>query len=157
MATVLQDLKYGLRMLAKNPGFTAVAVITLALGIGANTAIFQLINTILLRRLPVREPNQLAILSALSRNGTRGSFSLTDYELIRDDNRVFSGVLASCQWRADMVRGAHKVRVQAAIVSGSYFTVLGVQPLLGHSFGSDDDRSGASAVAVISYAFWQRE
>src|SRR5437867_3542959 len=129
MSTLLQNLKYGLRMLAKSPGFTAVAVLTLALGISANTAIFSLINAILLRRLPVREPDQLVILSALSRNGTRGSFSHTDYELIRDKNRVFSSVLASSRWHADMARGAHKTKVQAEIVSGDYFRVLGVQPL----------------------------
>ena len=158
MTTLLQDLKYGLRMLRRSPVFTAVAVLSLALGIGANTAIFSLVDAVLLRMLPVRNPAQLVILDCLSRNGGRGSFSHADYEWIRDRNQVFSGVIASSGWRLDWNRASAKQRVNADLVSANFFSVLGVEPALGRVLESlDDQGSGGRPVAVISYGLWLRE
>lgn len=154
MDRLKQDLAYAARGMRRSPGFTATAVLSLALGIGANTAIFSLIDAVLLRRLPVRDPAQLVILDCLSRNGTRGSFSHGDYEWIRDRATMFSGVAASASWRIDWTIAAGKRRLNASLVSPNFFNVLGVAPSLGRVF----ERAGdPGAVAVISYSFWRRE
>ena len=158
MATLLQDLKYGLRMLAKNPGFTAIAVFTLALGIGANTAIFSLVDTVMLRMLPVQKPEELVLLQRF--NPARGggpspSFTSPLWEQVRDRQDVFSGVFA---WGADQFDLAQGGAVRAAsgiFASGSYFSTLGVRPAAGRLFTSSDDQRGCAAVAVLSYSFWQ--
>ena len=154
MQSLWQDLKYAARLVGRSPGFTAVVVLTLALGIGANTAIFSLIDAVLLRTLPVRQPEQLVILDCLSRTGNRGSFSHTDFEWIRDGNNVFSGVSASTEWRVDWLNSGSKERVSAVLASGNFFSVLGVRTIVGRAFNNEDDRSGA-AVGVISYDFWR--
>jgi predicted permease len=147
-----QDLRYALRMLRKSPNFTVAAVLSLALGIGANTAIFSLIDAVLLRMLPVQHPEQLVILDCLSRNSTRGSFSHADFEWIRDRNQVFSGVAASAEWRVDWKSQNRTSRIVSGLVSEEFFQVLGVEPAAGRLIAPKDD-----SVAVISHAFWQRE
>ncbi|MGH9719749.1 MAG: ABC transporter permease, partial [Bryobacteraceae bacterium] len=151
-----RDLAYALRQMRRTPILAAAAIASLALGIGANTAIFSLIDAVLLRTLPVECPGRLVLLSAASRNGTRGSFSYADYQWIRDRNDVFSGVLASARFTADMTLDGRVRRVNAAVVSGNYFSVLGVRPAHGRLLTSTDDTPNAHAVAVISHGFWTR-
>lgn len=153
-----RDLYYAMRMLRRNPVLTAAIVLSLALGIGANTAIFSLIDAVLLRMLPVSHPEQLVILDCLSRNGTKGAFSHADYEWISERNQVFSGVLASAGWRLEWNKGIVRRRVNASLVSGNFFSVLGVRPAFGRVLESEDDhRSGGRTVAVISYSLWRRD
>ena len=160
-----QDLRYGARMLWKSPSFTFIAVLTLALGIGANTAIFQLIDAVRLRALPVQEPQQLAEVRIADMKGARGSFaswhpSLSNpiWEQVRERQQAFSGVFA---WGADdfNIGTGSEVRLARGLwVSGDFFNVLGVRPALGRVFNAADDRRGCdAATAVISQQFWQRE
>jgi putative ABC transport system permease protein len=166
MGTLIQDLQYGFRILRKNPGFTVVATLTLALGIGANSAIFQLLDAVRLRTLPVNLPQQLAELRLLDRTGLRGSQQsgypvLTNaiWERIRYHRpEAFSGMFA---WAEDDFNTAPTGEVhhaQGLWVSGNFFHVLGVQPILGRVLSMSDDHRGCGAPgAVISYAFWRRE
>jgi predicted permease len=152
--TLWQDVRYGSRMLRKNPGFAAVAILTLALGIGVNTAIFSLLDAILLRTLPVSHPESLAVLASYSRDSRVGDFGYQDYLTLRDGNEAFTGILAaSSQAYINVETGADTEAALRKIVSGNYFSVLGVQPLLGRVFSNDDDNL---PVAVISNAFWKR-
>ena len=153
--TLSQDVRYGARLLKRSPGLTATIVFTLALGIGANAAIFSLVEAVLLRMLPVREPHALVVVRALSRQGTRDSFSHTDYTWLKDHNRAFSDLSASARWKMSLDAGDRKERVPAQLVSGNYFTLLGLEPAAGRLLTVDDDGEGR-LVAVLSHAFWQR-
>jgi predicted permease len=153
--TLAQDVRYGARLLKRSPGLTATIVFTLALAIGANAAIFSLVETVMLRMLPVREPHSLVIVRALSRQGTRDSFSHTDYQWLRDHNRAFTAMSASALWKMTLEAGDHKERVTAELVSGNYFALLGVDPAAGRMITVDDDHQGR-LIAVLSHAFWQR-
>ena len=163
-----QDLRFAVRTLGKNRGITAIAVFSLALGIGANTAIFSLIDTVLVKSLPVQNPQELVILTDPSANGvsigaqggTRSLLSYGEYEHIRDGQQVFSDMYAS-QSYADRISasidGGAPEDVHARLVSGTYFHVLGVQPVIGRIFTQADDRAPHDApYAVISYRFWDR-
>jgi putative ABC transport system permease protein len=160
-----QDLRYGLRTLRKNLGFTAVAVLTLALGIGANTAIFQLIDALRLRAIPVKEPQQLVTVQLADNTGVRGSQAsgypvLTNpvWEKLRAQQDAFSGVLAWGSNSFNLTPGGDVRLAQGLFVSGDFFHVLGVQPLMGRVFTASDDRRGCGLPgAVVSYAFLQRE
>jgi predicted permease len=165
MATVTQDLKYGMRMLAKNPGFTLVAVLTLALGIGANTAIFSLTDQVLLRALPVRNPDQLVIVRAVgwktghvsSDLDDTMSFSYPEYKDLRDRAPAFSGLLARYGLSLNVAANRETERADGELVSGNYFDVLGVHPALGRVLSTQDDTApGANPVAVLSYGYWTR-
>src|SRR5215813_5334161 len=139
MRAIWQDLRFGGRMLAKHPGFTVIAVLTLALGIGANTAIFSLVSQILLHQLPVKSPNELVILRApgpqtghvWSDGDEAQSFSYPMYKGLRDTNSVFSGMLARFAFPASIASRGQTERASGDLVSGNYFEVLGVQPALG--------------------------
>ena len=169
MQTLLQDIRYGVRMLVRNPGFTTVAVLTLALGIGANTAIFTVVNSVLLSTLPVKDPGQLTLLtnpdahgmSMGSQDGDRDLLTYAEFQAISERNHAFSGVLAlqSGQHRVNVsTEGQNDEGAPASVnmVSGSYFSVLGVNPIVGRVFSTDVDKvRDANPVAVISYAFWQ--
>jgi predicted permease len=169
MNGLLQDLRFALRQLRKSPGFTTVAVITLALGIGANTAIFTVVNALLLKMLPVRDPQQLVVVGnptlVNSRsNGTPRTdiFSYPLYKELRDRNSVFSGLCAASSDRhiqVDTSRGdSLDAGVPGRIVSGNYFTVLGVEPAAGRVFSdSDDTAENANPVVVLGYDYWQRK
>lgn len=160
----LKDLQYAFRTIRKSPGFTAIVVISLALGIGANTAIFTLIDAVMLRLLPVRSADELVSVgdasrpTALLHGGPMPNvFSYPLYQRLRDENHVFTGLLASGQTgRLDV--GAGSGALEAAhgrLVSGNYFQVLGVSPIVGRTFSSDEDRvPGMSPVVVISYDYW---
>src|SRR5215471_1352633 len=162
---VAQDLRCGLRSLRKNPGFTAVAVLTLALGIGANTAIFQLIDALRLRVIPVKDPQQLVTVQLADSTGIRGHETsgypvLTNaiWEKLRDNQDVFSGVLAWGSNNFGLTPGGEVRLAQGLFVSGDFFQVLGVRALMGRVFTAADDRRGCGLPgAVVSYAFWQRE
>lgn len=155
-----QDLRYALRMLRKNLGFTSVVIATLALGIGANAAIFSITDRVLLQRLPVTNPDQLVVLGTRDPNEgreTHDSFSYPMYADLRDRNQVFSGVIARGGAQINVSYGDQNERVAAELVSGNYFDVLGVRPWAGRLMTQEDDRTpGAHPVAVISYAFWER-
>ncbi len=152
------DLRYALRMMRRNPGFTAVAVLSLALGIGANSAIFSLINSLMLRTLPVRHPDQLVeLLHRYPGEPHLNGFSWQAYQLIRGPNHVLSGLTAA-SYRPFHVRseGLGPHTVQAAYVHGDFFPLLGIKPALGRLIGHDDDHGGdASAVAVVSWSYWK--
>ncbi len=157
LETLLQDLRYGARMLRRSPGFTTVAVGTLALGIGANTAIFSLINAVMLRKLPVRNPHELVQLTTVGPYGV-SSFSYPGFKRLRDENHVFSGMLA-IGWLngLDATVNGESESVLGRIVSGNFFSLLGVNPVRGRIFSSEDDQTPrGSPVAVISYDYWKR-
>jgi putative ABC transport system permease protein len=165
MRAVWQDIRFGARMLAKHPGFTAIAVLTLALGIGANTAIFSLINQILLRRLPVKNPSELVILRSpgpvhghlWSDGDVAQSFSYPMYKALHQANNVFAGMLGRFAISASIASHGQTERGSGELVSGNYFDVLGVRPALGRLFTLDDDRvPGADPVVVLSHAYWIR-
>jgi len=162
METLFQDLRYGVRMLRTHPSFTAVAVLSLALGIGANTAIFSLINAVLLKMLPVKNPQELALFTVA---GARAStnFSYPLYEQLRDHNRSFSGVIAAGGvGRMRMVvsepgASGQTEQIRAQLVSGNFFSVLGVNTVIGRALAESDDQAASpQPAAVISYGFWQR-
>ena len=164
---LLQDLGYALRTFRRSPTFTLVAVLSLALGIGANTAIFSLINALLLRSLPVREPDRLVAVGDPTRVGSMSTGNVRNdtmsypmYEEIRDQNQVFTGIFASGRANRLMVGlgspGEEGESARGRLVSGNYFSVLGVQARLGRTFTAEDDRVGQSPVVVISHEYWKR-
>lgn len=159
MTQFFQDLRFGVRMLVKSPGFTLVALISLALGIGVNTSIFSLVNAALLRPLPVDEPGRLASIYHRSAQGA-GAFSSSAYpayEYYRDHNPVFSGLMAYVRAPMNLRIGEETERVPAEIVTGNYFSVLGVMPVLGRVFLPEEDRTlGTHPVVVVSHGLWQR-
>lgn len=159
ISETVNDVRYALRMFAKNPAFAGVVVLTLALGIGANAAIFSLLDKVLLQTLPVANPDQLTVLAYHPKNGPPdidGSFSYPMYQDLRDRNSVFSGVIARGGAQMNVTYGDQTERVRGELVSGNFFEVLGVRPWAGRLFTQDDDRApGAHPVAVLSYAFWE--
>jgi macrolide transport system ATP-binding/permease protein len=156
MTTLWQDLRYGLRMLRKTPGFTAIAILSLALGIGANTAIFSLVNTALLRPLPVDKPEQLVGLNNTAGERMFPAFSYPNYKDFESRNQVFSGMIAYRFAPLSISHDGINERLWGYIVSGNYFEVLGVRAGLGRLISTDDDRApGGHPVAVLSYKCWQ--
>jgi len=155
---MFQDLRYGARMLLKHKGFTTVAVLTLALGIGANTAIFSLIDAVLLKLLPVKEPEQLVLLSYLGERGPGDNFPYGNYLRFRDHNKSFSGTLAYHPLRLTVnLDGQPEPAVSGQLVTGNYYAVLGVNASLGRPMLPDDDRlAGGHPVCVISDNYWSR-
>ncbi|HEY2462074.1 MAG TPA: ABC transporter permease [Candidatus Acidoferrum sp.] len=174
MEAFWQDLRYAIRMLAKSPGFTLVAVLTLALGIGANTAIFTVLDSVLLRLLPVSHPEQLAVLtdpdshgsSFGSEGGDRSLLAYSEFEYLRDHNDVFTGIFAADSslpsveiTMPDSGASGHQQKGTALVrlVSGDYFATLGARPAAGRFFTPDVDRArGGSPIAVVSFAFWRQ-
>jgi len=158
---MIQDLRYGVRMLRTNKAFTTVAALSLALGIGANTAIFSLINAALLKTLPVKDPRRLVVFTTvLPQGGTDNSYSFPLIERFNQNNRSFAGIIAA--GFADRLRmtepgaGGQVESVQAARVSGNFFSVMGVDAVVGRTLTEDDDKaSSPQPVVVISYKFWK--
>ncbi len=160
---MFQDLRYGARMLLKSKIFTLVAVLSLALGIGANTAIFSLINALMLRMLPVKEPQELALFSVISARGRSYSFNYPLYEMFRDRNQSFTGVITGSgvgggRLTVNEPGGGGAVEpVEQQRVSGNFFSVLGVNAVLGRTLAeADDNPANTQPAAVISYEFWKR-
>ena len=157
MQTIWQDLRYGARTLLKKPGFTLIAIITLGLGIGANTAIFSLVNTVMFRPLPVAEPERIVEVTPLGKDASIGAFSYPIYNDFRDKNEVFDGLVAYLPTPMSLSQKGVNERVWGYLASGNYFDTLGVRAIKGRMFTQDDDRvPGAHPVAVVSYGCWQR-
>jgi predicted permease len=167
MKTIWHDIRYGVRMLAKKPGFTAVMVLTLALGIGANTTIFSFLDRVILRPLPVEKPGELVKLECQyqyqhgnhSGVGKDNKFTYPLYVSYRDQSDVFSGLIAytTGELSSGVRVGDSVERVALLHVSSNYFSVLGIKPVIGRFFLSEEEREyGAQSVAVISYNLWRR-
>jgi predicted permease len=175
---LIQDVRYGLRMLRKSPAFTIVAVVTLALGIGANTAIFSLINAVMLRSLPIRNPQQLLLLewsakhqpstsSSYNWSGCPGvssdvnaplngcTFSYPMFEQLRTRQDIFSGICAFDAVGEHLTANGSVSMANGFLVSGDFFATLGVRAIFGRTLGPADDKPGSPPVAVLSYAFWK--
>src|ERR1044071_1836464 len=156
--SIVQDVRYGARVMRRNPGFTLVALITLALGIGANTAIFSVIYGVLMRPLPYTDGNRLVILhqqAPLARIEDMG-FSATEIKDYREQNQTLEGVAEHHSMSFILLGREEPERIQTAVVSANFFDLLGAKPLLGRTFLPDDDQKGADAVLVLSYKYWQR-
>jgi len=158
MDTLLQDIRFGIRLLFKSPVFALVALLSLALGIGANTAIFSLVNALLLRPLPIDNPARVASVYTATASGMAfGSTSFPDYLDYRNQSGVFSGLAASKFTLASVSSGAENEVVPAMIASGNYFSVLGVTPRMGRGFTPEEDQKpGGGPVMVISHSYWER-
>jgi macrolide transport system ATP-binding/permease protein len=157
METLFQDIRLGIRRLLKSPGFTVIAVLSLALGIGANTAIFSLVNTLLLSQLPIAEPERVYDLIPSRKNSDFANFSYPFYKEFRDQNEVLEGLVAYRFVPMSLSREGNNERFWGYLVSGNYFEVLGVGAAKGRMFTAEDDRvPGGHPVAVMSHACWQK-
>src|ERR1700738_1236779 len=157
MRILLQDLRYAVRLLAKNPGFALIAVLTLALGIGANTAIFSVTDAVMLKLLPARNPEQLVYFRLLSPAEHGSVFSRSEFDQFRKLSRSFSGMFAADTVRVIVNVDGRADVVSGQCVSGNFYSVLGVNTILGRTLAPDDEQPGKPAVAVISYDFWKQK
>src|SRR5438105_9650246 len=159
MRSLRQDIRYGLRLMMRSPGFAAVSILTLALGIGANAAIFSLLNVLVLRNLPVHDPERLVQIAAVYRNGSKVPLSYPVFDLLQRNQRVFSAVFASTgrnQYNVETDRALFPAEVCG--VTGNYYAELVANPLLGRLIGPQDVAGiPGSPVAVIGYEFWERQ
>jgi putative ABC transport system permease protein len=158
MQTLLQDLRFAARMLVKSPGYTLVAVMALALGISANTAIFSVVNAILLRPLPYKESDRIVVpvSTNAARGSTDGSITYADYLDWKQEKEIFESVAAMSTQGADLSGEGEPERVRISAVTEDYFTVMASPPLLGRTFSADDYQVGAELTLVLSYGLWQR-
>jgi len=157
MKSLTEDVRYGWRILWKRPIFTLIAALTLALGIGANTAVFSLLNAFLLRRLEVRDPEELVFVQDREPHNSSGpGFDLRTYEEMRDQNRTFSGLVAQDDSNVGAIVDSTAEYDRVDFVTGNYYSLLGVHALKGRLLTDADDRTGSPPVAVISYAFWKQ-
>src|SRR5215216_2685395 len=159
METFLKDISYGIRTMIKKPGFTAVAVVALALGIGANSSIFSVVNAVLLRPLPFKNPDQLVIINETVRRETVETrpASYPDFIDWRNQNQSFEDIAAFDSPTFSLTGTNEPERIPGEIVSASYFPILGIQPAVGRTFLPEEDSTpDRSPVAVISYKLWQR-
>jgi putative ABC transport system permease protein len=158
MEILRKDITYGVRMLIKSPGFTAVALLALTLGIGANTAIFSVVNSVLLRPLPYSDPGRLIQLWETSaRKGRSGiPASYPNFADWRDQNQAFEQVVAYSDWTFNLTGTGEPERIRSAVISPAFFSILGIKPIRGRVLLSGEDRPGKDLVAVISESLWQR-
>jgi predicted permease len=157
MQTLIEDVRYGLRMLRKNPGFTMVAVLTLALGIGANTAVFSIVNGVLLNSLPFPDPDKLVVLFESKPNFNEGSISYPNFLDWQRDNHSFSSLAAYRPDSFSLTGSGEAEQVQGKMVSPAFFNILGVKLLMGRMFTAEEDQLGAGRVALINGGFWKRK
>jgi len=157
MREVLKDLRFGIRLLGRNPGFTGLVILTLALGIGANTAVFSLISGVLLRPLPYIDGGRLVLIrqSASLLGIQNTNVSIKEYFTYREQARDFEALVEHHQMSFDLLNRGEPDRVSTGVVSHDFFEVLGVEPFLGRTFRAEDDRPGADAVLVLSYPYWK--
>src|SRR5688572_9244895 len=156
MKNLLKDVRYGLRTLLRQPAFTVVAVITLALGIGANTAIFSLVNAVLLRALPFQNPEQLVSVGKAADAGGLPGLAGFQYLAWNDRSTTLDGVAAYTDNNFNLIGNGDPERISCAQVTASLFPMLGVKPIAGRTFLPEEDRRGQNQVAVVSEGFWQR-
>ncbi|HZT59377.1 MAG TPA: ABC transporter permease, partial [Pyrinomonadaceae bacterium] len=157
MESLWQDIRYGARTLYKNPGFTAVAVLALALGIGANTAIISVVNELLLRPLPFKDPERIAMLWEVTPEGRhQNTTSRANFLQWREQSQSFDGVAAFADRRLNLTGVGDAEEVSAQLASSGLFRILGVEPVLGRTFAKEDSQPGAARVAVLGYGLWQR-
>jgi len=158
MQTLWQDLRYGARMLLKKPGFTLIAVITLALGIGANTAIFSVVHAVLLQSLPYPDADRLVMVWETRRSNIKGQnvINMGNFFDWKEQNRVFEDMAAFASTSVNLTSGGEPEEVPSQIATTSLFNVLGVNPILGRTFSPDEGRPGQPGVVVISFGLWQR-
>jgi putative ABC transport system permease protein len=159
MGHLLQDFRYAGRVLAKNPGFTALAVSTLAVGIGANTALFSVINALLLRPLPYSQPERLVLISGQKKalSADQSPLSWPRFQLVNEQNRSFTGVAGFVDESFNMTGHGDPEQLSAARVSWNFFQILGVQPAIGRTFALQEDKPGGPPVVLLSDAFWRRK
>jgi predicted permease len=157
MTGLAQDIRYALRQLHKSPGFATVTVVTLALGIGANTAIFSVVNAVLLNPLPFRDANRIVSMFEETQNFAKGSISYPNFLDWQRDNRSFEAMAAYRGTDGSITGVGQPENVRAQRVSANFFPILGVNPILGRNFTSEEDRRGASPTALISEGLWKRK
>src|ERR1044072_2567455 len=162
MNTLFQDIRYAVRTMLRSPGFTAVAIVSLALGIGANTSIFSVVNAVLLRSLPYKNPDQLAMLFLESEQPGKGvqtsdGWSYPKFQVLRDQSQSFEQIAAVSEQNFPMTGTDNPERLSAEMVSAIYFPMLGVEAAYGRTFAEEEDKTpGANPVAVLGHGLWQR-
>src|SRR5215831_17068708 len=154
---LVQDIRYGFRMLKKSPGFAAIAIFTLALGIGANTTIFSVVNGVLLNPLPFHESNQLVSMFEEIPNFKNGSISYPDFVDWRRMNRTFDSIAAYRSVGFDLSGSGEPEHLHGEMISAGFFEILGVNPLMGRTFSADEDRLGANPTVMITEGLWTRK
>jgi len=153
----MQDIRFGVRMMAKSPGFAAVAILTMTLGIGANTALFSVVNGVLLNPLPYPNPEQLVTLAESKANFDSGSISFPNFRDWRKDNRTFSKMGISRPYSYSLTGRGEAEQVNAEFISSDYLAVVGVKPVIGRLFAEGEDEIGASPIVLIGEGFWNRK
>src|SRR4030095_14303068 len=156
MQTIWQDLRYGARMLLKSPNYTLIAVITLGLGVGANTAIFSVVNAALLRQLPYRDADRLVTMSLPLPNGVNSSFSAPELEDIRAQAQSFEIIAGETTQSVNLTGGRQPERVRGGFVTANFFEVFKIAPMVGRAFGPHEDKPGADRVVIVRESFWRR-
>jgi predicted permease len=154
---LVQDLRFGLRMLAKSPGFTAVAILTLALGIGANTALFSVVNGVLFKPLPYPQPEKLVWLAESKPNFATGSISFPNFRDWQKDNRTFSGMATYRSYDFNLIGLGDAEQLHARFIASDFFNVLGVNPIIGRTFSPGEDDVGRAPIVMISEGLWRRK
>ena len=157
METFWQDLRFGLRMLIKKPGFTFVAVFTLALGIGANTAIFSVVNSVLLKPLPYKEPDRLVMINHnYPKLDLKASVSAIGYNHYRDNNQTFENLMAFSSWQVNLTGAGEPERLSGLAVTATFFPTLGIEAALGRVLLAEENQPGRDKVVVLTDALWRR-
>ena len=156
MHTLLQDLRYGVRVLRHNPGFTLIAVFTLALGISATTAIFSVVYGVLLRPLPFNRPEQLVQIWEKEKNGVDSPLADPNFQDLRAQNRSLQGLAEFSSGLESVSGGSEPKRLKVATVSSDFFPLMRVSPIRGRGFAPEDQRVGAAPVVLVSYSYWQQ-
>jgi putative ABC transport system permease protein len=154
--SVFSDCRYGVRQLRKNPGFTAVAILTLALGIGATTAIFSVVYGVLLRPLPYPNPNRIMAVFEVNSRGTWSHLADPNFDDFRDQNHSFQAIAKYNNNIVSVSGASQPIRTAGAGVTPGFFTVFGVQPIIGRDFGIGDNKKGAAPVVLVSYGYWKQ-
>src|SRR5437868_3186546 len=157
LETFLHDLRYGARMLAKSPGFAVIAILTLALGIGANTAIFSVVNGVLLNPLPYPHPEQLVTVHESKPNFEFGSISFPNFKDWRKDNRSFASMAVYRPYAFSLTGIGEPEQVRSLFISSEFFSTVGVNPVLGRNLAPGEDEIGAAPIALITAGFWARK
>ncbi|HLZ43686.1 MAG TPA: ABC transporter permease [Candidatus Sulfotelmatobacter sp.] len=157
MTALVQDIRYALRMLAQSPGFTAIAILTLALGIGANTALFSVVNGVLLNPLPYPQPDRLVALYSRTSTFAQSSISYPNFLDWQRNNRSLAAIAAYRSDDFNLTGAGEPERVRAEMISADFFSILGVTPLIGRDFNAQDDHAGGAPVVILSEGFWKRK